>query len=228
MVEALIPFARASSANSRFHASKPPGVLPHWAASALTLRHASIIAARVAAPSSLPLVIRNSLYAVRWPHRPMRPTISFGRNVVRRRRRRLDALFDLAQRGKGGLDRIVRHVTQNIDCNCVGEPVEIIHEPTALSGQEQPVGAPVLGIVPTLQQTVLNQTVEQPYQRDRLQLEHVCEIDLGQALLLTQPKKHDPLRARGTSLLGSVIDIVAQEPRALVELRNKLASQIER
>jgi hypothetical protein len=74
--------------------------------------------------------------------------------------------------------------------------------------------------MPALQQTVLDQTVEQPHQRDRLQLEHVCEIDLGQALLLAQPKKHDPLRARSASLLGSVIDIIAQEPGALVELRN--------
>jgi hypothetical protein len=41
MVEALTPLALASPANSCFQASKPPGPLPHWAASAVVLKHTS-------------------------------------------------------------------------------------------------------------------------------------------------------------------------------------------
>ena len=96
------------------------------------------------------------------------------------------------------------------------------------AGQEQPVGAAIPGIVPALQQTVLDQTVEQPHQRDRLQFEHVGQIDLRQPLLLPQPEQHDPLRARGAAPLGAMIDVVAQQPRAFDKLRNQLAFQIER
>src|ERR1700733_9977755 len=64
MLAAPIPFALASSANSRFQASKPAGPLPHWAASALVPKHTStamaaktlaakIVAAKVAGASSL-------------------------------------------------------------------------------------------------------------------------------------------------------------------------------
>ena len=51
-------------------------------------------------------------------------------------------------------------------------------------GQEQAVGAAVAGIVPALQKSVLDQAIEQPHQRDRLQFQHFRQIDLRQALLL--------------------------------------------
>lgn len=50
----------ASSANCLFQASKPAAVLPHWAASALTPRHASTANAVRAAVAILPLIIPNS------------------------------------------------------------------------------------------------------------------------------------------------------------------------
>src|SRR3984885_16071379 len=64
MLVAPIPLALASSANSRFQASKPAGPLPHWAAFALVPRHTSTamiakilaaktVAAKVAVASSL-------------------------------------------------------------------------------------------------------------------------------------------------------------------------------
>src|ERR1700733_6228819 len=64
MLVAPIPLALASSANSRFQASKPAGPLPHWAAFALVPRQTSTamiakilaaktVAAKVAVASSL-------------------------------------------------------------------------------------------------------------------------------------------------------------------------------
>ena len=113
------------------------------------------------------------------------------------------------------------------DCDRIAQAVEIVDELLALRGQEQAVGATVLRIVPPFEQTMLDQAVEQPHQRDRLQLEHVGEIDLGQALVLPQSKQHDPLGAGGPSLLGAVIDIIAQQPRTLYELCNELPFQVE-
>src|SRR5215469_16887859 len=56
-----MPFALASSANCLFHVSKPAAELPHCAASAFGLRHASAVrAAKVAAVSRPLLLISNS------------------------------------------------------------------------------------------------------------------------------------------------------------------------
>src|SRR4051812_44047423 len=51
-----MPFALASSANSRFHVSNPAGELPHCAASAPVARQASIAIAAHPAAISLPLI----------------------------------------------------------------------------------------------------------------------------------------------------------------------------
>jgi hypothetical protein len=75
---------------------------------------------------------------------------------------------------------------------------------------------------------MFDQAIEQPHQRDRLQLEHVGEIDLRQAFLLTQAKQHDPLRARGAAAFGAVVDEVSQQSRTLHELRDELALQVQR
>ena len=120
------------------------------------------------------------------------------------------------------------NVVQHVGCDRIAQAVEIVDKLPAARGQKQPVGAAILRIVPPLEQAMLDQPVEQPHQRDRLQFEHVGEIDLGQALLLAQAKQHDPLRARGAAALGAVIDVVAQQPRTLHELRNQLAFQVER
>jgi hypothetical protein len=82
--------------------------------------------------------------------------------------------------------------------------------------------------VPSLDKTVLDQTIEQAHQRDRLQFKYLSEIDLRQSFLLPQSEQYNPLRARGAAALGAVVDVIAQQARAFDELRNQLASQIER
>src|SRR6202035_5823992 len=64
-VEALTPFALASSANCLFHASKPAAVLPHCAAPALLVVHTSATkTATVTVLSCPPLSIPNSFQAL--------------------------------------------------------------------------------------------------------------------------------------------------------------------
>jgi len=106
--------------------------------------------------------------------------------------------------------------------------IEIVDQLPSARRQEQAIGATVARIWPTLEQAVLDQTIEQAHQRDRLQLELVGQIDLRQPLLRTQPEQHDPLRARRAARLGTMIDVVAQQTRAFDELRNQLTLQIER
>src|SRR5262249_57106785 len=109
----------------------------------------------------------------------------------------------------------------------VAQAVESLEEAPAACGEEQAIGASVLQIMPTLKQAMLDQAVEEAHQRDRLQLQHVSEIDLGQALVLAQPEQHDPLRAGRPALLGAVVDVVAQQSRTLHKLCNQLPFQVE-
>ena len=92
---------------------------------------------------------------------------------------RLDPLLDVLQRLEAGLDRRVGNVLQNIRCDGVAQAIEIIDKLASARGEKQPVGAPVPGVVAPFEQAMLDQTVEQPHQRDRLQFEHVGQIDLG-------------------------------------------------
>src|SRR5207248_6046979 len=95
----------------------------------------------------------------------------------------LDPLLDVLQHLEAGLDRRVGNVLQNIRCDCVAQAIEVVDKLASARGEKQPVGAPVPGVVAPLEQAVLDQTVEQPHQRDRLQFKHVSQIDLGQSFL---------------------------------------------
>ena len=75
---------------------------------------------------------------------------------------------------------------------------------------------------------MLNQTIEQAHQRDRLEFKHLGQIDLGQSFLLPQSEQHDPLGARGAAALGAMVDVVAQQTRGLDKLCNNLTFKVER
>ena len=152
----------------------------------------------------------------------------FRRDVAGRHGKTLDPLLDVPERLKRGLDCLGRDVLQDVGCDGVAQTIEIVDKLAAGTGQEELVGATILGIVPALQKTVLDQTIEQAHQRDRLQFKHVGQIDLRQPLVLPQPEQYDPLRSRRASALGAVVDVIAQQARAFDELRDQLAFQIER
>src|SRR6201992_2589611 len=88
-------------------------------------------------------------------------------------RKTLDTFLDVEQCIQGGLDRSDRHALQHVGCISVAQAVEIVDELAASIGQEQTVCATILGVMTTLDQTVLEQPVKQPHQRDRLQLKPI-------------------------------------------------------
>lgn len=107
-----------------------------------------------------------------------RLAVLLGGDVAGRFGQKLDALLDVLQHPKAGFDCLFGDVPENVRGNVVAKTVEIIDELASLFGEEQPVGAAVLGIMAPLEQAVFDQTVEQPDQRDRLQLKHIREINL--------------------------------------------------
>ena len=151
-----------------------------------------------------------------------------GRDVAARLGKALDPLLDVCERCEAGFDRLGRDVLQNVCCNGVAQAVEIIDKLTAARCEKQSVSASIPGVVPSFEKTVLDQTIEQAHKRDRLQFKYIREIDLRQSFLLPQSEQYDPLRARGAAALGAVVDVIAQQARAIDELRNQLALQIER
>src|SRR5712692_10672622 len=148
----------------------------------------------------------------------------FGCDAAGRFNEAFDSLLDVPERPEAGFDGRRGDILQNIGRDGVAQAVEIIDKLAAARREKQAVGPAISGIGPPLEKTVLDQT----HQRDRLQLKHLGQIDLRQPFLLPQSKQHDPLRARGATALRAVIDIIAQQPRALDKLCNQLAFQIER
>jgi hypothetical protein len=75
-----------------------------------------------------------------------------------------------------------------------------------------------------LDQAVLAQAVDQPHQRDRLDLEGVGHLGLGHALLPLQPCQHAPLGAGHAMLAGALVDVGPHRARHVGELEEDLAS----
>lgn len=186
------------------------------------------------APSEVFMLQRDSdrEYRSIWPFHghftPARDARSLDRDVAARLGKALDPLLDVAERLEAGFDRVGRDIAQHVGCDGVAQTVEIIDKLTAACGEKESIGASIPRVVPPFEKAVLDQTIEQAHQRDRLQFQHIGQIDLGQSFLLPQSKQYDPLRARGAAALGAAVDVIAQQARAFDELRNQLAFQIER
>src|SRR5471030_73682 len=120
-----------------------------------------------------------------------------GRDVARMLGKPFDAVLDVPQRSETGLDRGRGNLLQHIRRDGVAKTVEIVDKLAAGAREKQAVGPAISGIGPPLQEPMLDQAVEQANQRDRLQLEHVGEVDLRQSFLLPQSEQYDPLRAGG-------------------------------
>src|SRR5882724_11398558 len=126
-----------------------------------------------------------------------------GRDVAGRFGKALDAFLDVSKRDERGFNGPGRDILQHIRGNGAAQTVEIINQLTASRREKQPVGTTVLRVIPPFKKAVLDQTIEQAHQRDRLQFQHVGQIDLRQSLLLPQSKQYNPLRARGATALGA-------------------------
>ena len=77
--------------------------------------------------------------------------------------------------------------------------------------QVQPLGAAVVRIGAALDQAVVGQPVEQPGQRDRLQVEDFGELGLLEALGAVEPQQHRPLRAGHAELARPLVGIGPQQ-----------------
>src|SRR4029077_2833162 len=88
---------------------------------------------------------------------------SFGRDTTRWFGKRLDPLLDISERLETGFDRSIRQILQTIGRNGIPQSVEIVGKLAAGRGEEHPVGAPVAGIVLSLDKTMFDEPVEKAY-----------------------------------------------------------------
>src|SRR6266566_2897294 len=103
---------------------------------------------------------------------------SLGRDVAARLGKALDPLLDVAERLEAGFDRVGRDISQHVGCDVVTQTVEVIDKLATAFRQKESIGASIPWIVPSLEKAVLDQSIEQAYQRDRLQFKHIGQIDL--------------------------------------------------
>jgi hypothetical protein len=107
-----------------------------------------------------------------------------GRDVAARLGKALDPLLDVAERLEAGFDGVGRDISQHLGCDGVAQTVKIIDELTAACSEKESIGTSIPRVVPSLEKAVLDQTIKQAHQRDRLQFKHIGQIDLGQSFLL--------------------------------------------
>ena len=96
----------------------------------------------------------------------------------------------------------------------LGEPLE---QRPRRRRQKQAFRPTVAGIGPAFDQAAVAKLVEEARERNRLQVEHVGEFGLVQALGTLQPYQHDPLRPGDAELRRLVVGIGPQQTRYIVE-----------
>ena len=90
------------------------------------------------------------------------------------------------------------------------------HRPRRV-GQEQPLGTTISRIGPALDQTAVAQFVEQPGQRDRLQIQHFRQFRLVEALGTIELGQAPPIARGYTELCRLVVGIGPQQTRYIIE-----------
>ena len=114
---------------------------------------------------------------------------------------------------------------QHVDHHVAGQHVELFKHRPRGGRQEQPLGAPVVRVAAPLDQAVVAEPVDQPGQRDRLDVEHFCEFRLLEALIALEPEQHGPLRAGHAELTRLLVGIGAQQPGYVIEEKREIAFQ---
>src|SRR5271156_3519103 len=90
-------------------------------------------------------------------------------------------------------------------------------------GQIKTFGAAVVGIGTALDQTAVAEPVEQPGQRDRLQIEHFGQFGLLQPFKAVEPRQDHPLGVSDPELVAFVVRIGPQHARYVFEDNSKFA-----
>ncbi len=99
--------------------------------------------------------------------------------------------------------------------------MKLVDERLCLCGDVQLPRAPVIRIAGALDQTGFFETVDDPAQGDRLEVEHVRELDLPKARRAGQLEQHLPLRARDPQAGGKTIERLAQGVRGLADFEGE-------
>ena len=107
----------------------------------------------------------------------------------------------------------------------LGEPV---HQRPRLGREIEPLRTPIVGVCASLDQAVGTETIHQPGQRDRLQVEHLGEFRLLQALVRLQPGQHRPLGACHTELACPMVRVGAEQAAYITDQKSKFAARIAR
>ena len=99
--------------------------------------------------------------------------------------------------------------------------LKFLDERLRLRGDVQPPGTPISRIARALDQTRFLEPVDDPAQGDRLDIEHVGELDLPKAGLPRQPEQHLPLRARHAEPDRQAVERLAQRMRGLTDFERE-------
>ena len=81
--------------------------------------------------------------------------------------------------------------------------------------------AAIGGVGNPLDEATLFEPIDDPRERDRLDVEQVGEFDLSHAGLARQPKQHLPLRAGNSVRTGTAIERLPQRMAGFANLKGK-------
>jgi hypothetical protein len=99
------------------------------------------------------------------------------------------------------------------------DALEFVDERLCLCGDVKPPGPAVARVSRALDEPRLLETIDDAAQGDRLELEHVGELDLPKAGFARQLEQHLPLRARDSEPDREAIEGLAQRVRRLADLK---------
>src|SRR3984885_409143 len=134
-----------------------------------------------------------------------------------------DVFLDGGKLGDHPLDGIAIDAGKRGVHQFLAEVAKAFQQGPGLGGQIKPLGAAVVRIRPALDKAAVAQPVEEPGQRDRLQVEHFGEFKLFETLEPVEPDEDDPLGARNAELARFMIRIGAEHPSYIIECKGEFS-----
>jgi len=116
-------------------------------------------------------------------------------------------LLDDCELRDHSFDALAFHARKRRRHQFVAEIAELLEQRAGAGGEIKPVGAAVIWIGAAFDQSAAAQAIKQARQCDRLQIQHVGQFRLFEALEPVEPDQNDPLRAGNAELTGFVIRI---------------------
>ena len=99
--------------------------------------------------------------------------------------------------------------------------LELVDERLCLCGDMQPPRPPIVRIAGAFDESRLFEAVDNPAQGDRLEIEHIRQLDLPQAGRAGQLEQHLPLRARNPEPDRQPVERLAQRMRGLADFKGE-------